>query len=58
MGPPGAGKTNSAKMLAAKLGKKSFDVDDDILEVLWEMPVSDKLKEVGNSCKKDEPEIF
>ncbi|KAG2388251.1 hypothetical protein C9374_000415 [Naegleria lovaniensis] len=34
MGPPGAGNI---------LGMKVFDIDDDLLEVVWQMPVSQKL---------------
>lgn len=49
MGPPGGGKTTSAKMIAERLRLKSVDVDDDILEPTWSCPVSDKLRDVGIS---------
>ncbi|KAM9331989.1 threonine synthase-like 1 [Pholidichthys leucotaenia] len=47
MGPPGAGKTTVGKMVAHKLGLPAIDVDDDILETTWKMPVAAKLAAVG-----------
>ncbi|XP_046880027.1 threonine synthase-like 1 isoform X1 [Hypomesus transpacificus] len=47
MGPPGAGKTSVGRVLANKLRRPVFDVDDNILEVTWKMPVADKLAQVG-----------
>lgn len=47
MGPPGAGKTTVGKIVGQKLGCCFIDVDDDILEKKWNMPVSQKLKDVG-----------
>ncbi|KAL8165050.1 UNVERIFIED_CONTAM: Threonine synthase-like 1 [Gekko kuhli] len=47
MGPPGAGKTTVGKIVGQKLGCHFIDVDDDVLEKTWNMPVSEKLKDVG-----------
>ncbi|KAF3703776.1 Threonine synthase-like 1 [Channa argus] len=47
MGPPGAGKTTVGKIVAHKLGLPLVDVDDDVLETTWKMPVSAKLAAVG-----------
>ncbi|KAM4718281.1 threonine synthase-like 1 isoform 1-T2 [Anableps anableps] len=47
MGPPGAGKTTVGKIVALKLGLPAIDVDDDVLETMWKMPVAAKLAEVG-----------
>lgn len=47
MGPPGAGKTTVGKIVAHKLGLPVIDVDDDVLEPTWKMPVSAKLAAVG-----------
>ncbi|XP_028288432.1 threonine synthase-like 1 [Parambassis ranga] len=47
MGPPGAGKTTVGKIVAHKLGLPFIDVDDDVLEPTWKMPVSAKLAAVG-----------
>ncbi|XP_072181603.1 threonine synthase-like 1 [Diadema setosum] len=47
MGSPGAGKTTVGQILAKKLGRPVLDVDNDILESTWRMPVSSKLSEVG-----------
>ncbi|XP_026148079.1 threonine synthase-like 1 [Mastacembelus armatus] len=47
MGPPGAGKTTVGKIVAHKLGLPVIDVDDDILETTWKMPVAAKLEAVG-----------
>ncbi|XP_060104324.1 threonine synthase-like 1 [Heteronotia binoei] len=47
MGPPGAGKTTVGKIVGQKLGCSFIDVDDDVLEKTWNMPVSEKLKVVG-----------
>ncbi|XP_008292320.1 threonine synthase-like 1 [Stegastes partitus] len=47
MGPPGAGKTTVGKIVAHKLGLPVVDVDDDVLETAWKMPVAAKLAAVG-----------
>ncbi|EFC47002.1 predicted protein [Naegleria gruberi] len=47
MGPPGAGKTTTSKLLGKLLNIPVFDIDDDLLEVVWNMPVSEKLSQVG-----------
>uniref|UniRef100_A0A4W4DRL5 Threonine synthase N-terminal domain-containing protein n=1 Tax=Electrophorus electricus TaxID=8005 RepID=A0A4W4DRL5_ELEEL len=47
MGPPGSGKTSVGQILSHKLGMPVIDVDDDVLERAWGMPVADKLAEVG-----------
>ncbi|XP_044033003.1 threonine synthase-like 1 isoform X6 [Siniperca chuatsi] len=47
MGPPGAGKTSVGRIVAHRLGLPVVDVDDDVLEVAWKMPVASKLAAVG-----------
>uniref|UniRef100_UPI0037E941F1 threonine synthase-like 1 n=1 Tax=Semicossyphus pulcher TaxID=241346 RepID=UPI0037E941F1 len=47
MGPPGAGKTTVGRIVAHRLGLPAIDVDDDVLEKTWKMPVSAKLALVG-----------
>ncbi|XP_022049593.2 threonine synthase-like 1 [Acanthochromis polyacanthus] len=47
MGPPGAGKTTVGKIVAHKLGLPVVDVDDDVLEAAWKMPVAAKLAAMG-----------
>lgn len=47
MGPPGAGKTTVGRIVARRLGLPVIDVDDDVLEVTWKMPVAAKLAAVG-----------
>lgn len=47
MGPPGAGKTTVGRIVAHRLGLPAVDVDDDVLEPAWKMPVAAKLAEVG-----------
>ncbi|CAL4072941.1 unnamed protein product [Meganyctiphanes norvegica] len=47
MGYPGAGKTSIGKLLADRLDKPFLDIDDDLLEKEWKMPVSQKLKDIG-----------
>ncbi|KAM6900581.1 threonine synthase-like 1 [Xenentodon cancila] len=47
MGPPGAGKTTVGKIVAQKLGLPAVDIDDDVLEIQWKMPVAAKLAAVG-----------
>ncbi|KAF7649205.1 hypothetical protein LDENG_00145420 [Lucifuga dentata] len=47
MGPPGAGKTTVGRIVAHRLGLPVIDVDDDVLEVTWKMPVAAKLAAVG-----------
>jgi len=47
-GPPGAGKTTTSKILSKRLKMEVYDVDDDHLENDWGMPVSEKLKILGD----------
>lgn len=47
MGPPGAGKTTVGRLLAKKLAMPVIDIDDDVLEKAWLMPVAEKLSRVG-----------
>ncbi|XP_074549666.1 threonine synthase-like 1 [Halichoeres trimaculatus] len=47
MGPPGAGKTTVGRIVARRLGLPAVDVDDDVLEPTWRMPVAAKLAAVG-----------
>ncbi|XP_056155789.1 LOW QUALITY PROTEIN: threonine synthase-like 1 [Lampris incognitus] len=47
MGPPGAGKTTVGRIVARRLGLPIIDVDDDVLEKTWRMPVAAKLAAVG-----------
>lgn len=47
MGPPGAGKTTVGRIVAHELGLPVVDVDDDVLEKTWKMPVAAKLASVG-----------
>ncbi|XP_023287230.1 threonine synthase-like 1 [Seriola lalandi dorsalis] len=47
MGPPGAGKTTVGRIVAHRLGLPVIDVDDDVLETTWKMPVAAKLASVG-----------
>ncbi|KAM6908409.1 threonine synthase-like 1 [Lycodopsis pacificus] len=47
MGAPGAGKTTVGRIVAHRLGLPAVDVDDDILETTWKMPVAAKLAAVG-----------
>lgn len=47
MGPPGAGKTTVGRIVAHRLGLPVIDVDDDLLETAWKMPVAAKLAAVG-----------
>ncbi|XP_073344846.1 threonine synthase-like 1 [Pagrus major] len=47
MGPPGAGKTTVGRIVAHRLGLPVLDVDDDVLEKTWKMPVAAKLAAVG-----------
>lgn len=47
MGPPGAGKTTVGRIVAHRLGLPAVDVDDDVLEKTWKMPVAEKLAVVG-----------
>jgi shikimate kinase len=48
MGPPGSGKTTVGRLLGAQLGMPVVDVDNDFLEPLWGMTVSQKLAELGD----------
>ncbi|KAJ3580733.1 hypothetical protein NHX12_034211 [Muraenolepis orangiensis] len=47
MGPPGAGKTSVGRIVAQKLGLPAVDVDDDVFEKVWGMPVAAKLAAIG-----------
>ncbi|XP_068438112.1 threonine synthase-like 1 isoform X2 [Clinocottus analis] len=47
MGAPGAGKTTVGRIVARRLGLPVIDVDDDVLEAEWKMPVAAKLAAVG-----------
>lgn len=47
MGLPGAGKTTVGKIVAHKLGLPIVDIEDDVLEAVWKMPVAAKLASVG-----------
>ncbi|KAK1884861.1 Threonine synthase-like 1 [Dissostichus eleginoides] len=47
MGAPGAGKTTVGRIVAHRLGLPVIDVDDDVLEKSWKMPVAAKLAAVG-----------
>ncbi|KAL2085697.1 hypothetical protein ACEWY4_019017 [Coilia grayii] len=47
MGPPGAGKTTVGRLLAERLRMPVIDIDDDVLEKAWLMPVAEKLSQVG-----------
>ncbi|XP_052676729.1 threonine synthase-like 1 isoform X3 [Crassostrea angulata] len=48
MGSPGSGKSTVARILAKKLNKPSIDIDNDILEPMWGVKISEKLKEKGS----------
>ncbi|KAK6176905.1 hypothetical protein SNE40_015115 [Patella caerulea] len=54
LGSPGCGKTTVGKLLGEKLERPVIDVDDDILEPAWRMPVSQKLTEIGGKNFIDE----
>lgn len=54
MGPPGAGKTTVGRIVAQSLGMPVVDVDDDVLETTWKMPVAAKLAAVGGECFLEE----
>lgn len=47
MGLPGAGKTTVGRIVAHRLGLPVIDVDDDVLETTWKMPVAAKLAAIG-----------
>ena len=42
-GSPGAGKTTVGQAVAKRLGLPVLDMDNDILESVWGMPVSQKV---------------
>ena len=48
MGLPGSGKTTLGKILSKKLKMSWYDIDDHHLEKIWKMPVSEKLKNLGD----------
>uniref|UniRef100_A0A8C3AYR6 Threonine synthase like 1 n=1 Tax=Cyclopterus lumpus TaxID=8103 RepID=A0A8C3AYR6_CYCLU len=54
MGAPGAGKTTVGRIVARRLGLPFIDVDDDVLEAAWKMPVAAKLSAVGGECFLEE----
>lgn len=54
MGAPGAGKTTVGRIVAHRLGLPVIDVDDDVLETIWRMPVAAKLAAVGGECFLEE----
>lgn len=43
MGSPGSGKSTVARILAKKLNKPSIDIDNDILEPMWGIKISEKV---------------
>lgn len=43
MGSPGSGKSTVARILAKKLNKPSIDIDNDILEPMWGVKISEKV---------------
>jgi shikimate kinase len=43
MGSPGSGKSTVARILAEKLNRPSIDIDNDVLEPLWGVKVSEKV---------------
>uniref|UniRef100_A0A2C9M473 Threonine synthase N-terminal domain-containing protein n=2 Tax=Biomphalaria glabrata TaxID=6526 RepID=A0A2C9M473_BIOGL len=47
MGNPGSGKTTTGKIVAQVLGKRSFDIDDDLLTPVWGTSVANKLSDLG-----------
>lgn len=47
MGSPGAGKTTVGRIVAHRLGLCAVDIDDDVLEKTWRMPVATKLASLG-----------
>ncbi|XP_034022160.1 threonine synthase-like 1 isoform X2 [Thalassophryne amazonica] len=47
IGLPGAGKTTVGRIVGQRLGLPAIDVDDDVLEKKWKMPVAAKLAAVG-----------
>ncbi|RUS80639.1 hypothetical protein EGW08_011589 [Elysia chlorotica] len=48
MGLPGSGKTTTGRLLADKLHRRVFDVDDHLLTPYWGMSVADKLGQIGD----------
>ena len=48
LGLPGCGKTTVGQYLAKALGYKWIDIDDHILEPVWNCKVSEKLSELGS----------
>ena len=47
-GPPGSGKSAVSKILGEIMNMSVFDVDDDHLEIDWNMSVAEKLETLGD----------
>lgn len=48
MGSPGSGKSTVARILAKKLNKPSIDIDNDILEPMWGVKISEKVRSLNH----------
>lgn len=48
MGSPGSGKSTVARILAKKLNKPSIDIDNDILEPMWGVKISEKVSSLNH----------
>lgn len=48
MGSPGSGKSTVARILAKKLNKPSIDIDNDILEPMWGIKISEKVSSLNH----------
>lgn len=46
----GCGKTSVGRALAASLGRRFVDVDDDVLEPTWSCSVADRLRALGDDA--------
>ena len=44
MGSPGSGKSTTAQLLGQRLAMSVLDVDNDLLEKVWNMSVADMVK--------------
>jgi shikimate kinase len=47
-GPPGSGKSAVSKILGQIMNLPVYDVDDDHLEMDWNMSVAEKLESLGD----------